>query len=36
MSYGYITKLSDKVERQHVRFNNRFLCDPLSTDWRQH
>ena len=24
MSYGYITKLSDKVERQHVRFNNRF------------
>jgi len=24
MSYGYITKLSDKVERVHARFNNRF------------
>ena len=24
MSYGYIAKLSEKVERQHVRFYNRF------------
>lgn len=23
MSYGYIAKLSEKVERQHVRFYNR-------------
>lgn len=24
MSYGYITKLSDKVNREHVRYNNRY------------
>ena len=24
MAYGYITELSDKVERRHVRFNNRY------------
>ena len=24
MAYGYIAKLSEKVERSHVRFNNRF------------
>ena len=24
MSYGYITKLSENVERQHVRYNNRY------------
>jgi len=24
MSYGYIKKLSDKVERRHVRYNNRY------------
>lgn len=24
MSYGYITELDDKVERKHVRYNNRF------------
>ena len=24
MAYGYIAKLSDKVERTHVRFNNRY------------
>lgn len=24
MAYGYITKLSEKVERKHVRFNNRY------------
>lgn len=24
MSYGYITKLSENVDRQHVRYNNRY------------
>ena len=24
MSYGYITKLSENVERQHIRYNNRY------------
>ncbi len=24
MAYGYITKLSDNIKRQHVRFNNRY------------
>ena len=24
MSYGYITKLSENVNRQHVRYNNRY------------
>ncbi|MBQ7522059.1 MAG: alpha/beta hydrolase, partial [Clostridia bacterium] len=24
MSYGYITKLSDRVNREHVRYNNRY------------
>lgn len=24
MAYGYIAKLSENVERRHVRFNNRF------------
>lgn len=24
MPYGYIAKLNEKVERKHVRFNNRF------------
>ena len=24
MPYGYITKLSDKLTREHVRYNNRY------------
>lgn len=24
MAYGYIAKLNENVEREHVRFNNRF------------
>ncbi|MCH9393361.1 hypothetical protein ACLUXW_01960 [Limosilactobacillus reuteri subsp. suis] len=24
MSYGYITKLSENVNQQHVRYNNRY------------
>ncbi|WP_259395109.1 hypothetical protein [Limosilactobacillus albertensis] len=24
MAYGYITKLNEKVERRHVRYNNRY------------
>ena len=24
MAYGYITKLSENVERKHVRYNNRY------------
>ncbi len=24
MSYGYIAKLNENVERRHIRFNNRF------------